>query len=172
MIKKKLTYAATKGLFLLSAFCFLLSSCQQEEEFIPQEQEIRVAFTTDAIQTRVNTLGTGDVWDKAGRQRYLTMKYAIIAAGEGSRLANEGIDVPKPLIKIQGVPMIERLVNIFAEHKASSISIIVNSRQPETVAKVKEMDSGCTIDLIVKDTAGSMHSFHELSQFIRGALKK
>lgn len=96
------------------------------------------------------------------------MKYAIIAAGEGSRLANEGIDVPKPLIKIQGVPMIERLVNIFAEHNASSISIIVNSRQPETVAKVKEMDSGCIIDLIVKDTAGSMHSFHELSQFIRG----
>ena len=63
MIKRIITYAATKGLFLLSAFSFLLSSCQQEEEFIPQGQEIRVAFTTDAIQTRVNTLGTGDVWD-------------------------------------------------------------------------------------------------------------
>ena len=39
MIKIKLTYAAIKGLFLLSAFSFLLSSCQQEEDFAPQEQE-------------------------------------------------------------------------------------------------------------------------------------
>ena len=63
--------SATKGLFLLSAFSFLLSSCQQEEEFIPQEQEIRVAFTTDAIQTRVNTLGTGDQWETGDRIRLL-----------------------------------------------------------------------------------------------------
>ena len=63
--------SATKGLFLLSAFCFLLSSCQQEEDFAPQEQEIRVAFTTDAIQTRVNTLGTGDQWETGDRIRLL-----------------------------------------------------------------------------------------------------
>ena len=33
MIKNKLTYAATKGLFLLSVFSFLLSSCSQDEVF-------------------------------------------------------------------------------------------------------------------------------------------
>lgn len=65
MIKKKLTYAATKGLFILSAFSFLLSSCQQEDDFTPQggNDEIRISFTSDAIQTRVNTLGTGDKWE-------------------------------------------------------------------------------------------------------------
>ena len=36
MRRKLILLTATKGLFLLSAFCFLLSSCQQEEEFIPQ----------------------------------------------------------------------------------------------------------------------------------------
>ena len=71
MTKRKITYAATKGLFLLSAFSFLLSSCQQEEDFAPQGQEIRVAFTTDAIQTRVNTLGTGDQWETGDRIRLL-----------------------------------------------------------------------------------------------------
>lgn len=40
-----------------------LTACQQEEDFVPQEQEIRVAFTTDAIKTRVNTLDTGDQWE-------------------------------------------------------------------------------------------------------------
>ena len=65
MIKRTITYAATKGLFLLSAFSFLLSSCQQEEDFAPQGSgdEIRISFTSDAIQTRVNTLGPGDKWE-------------------------------------------------------------------------------------------------------------
>ena len=69
MIKKELTYAATKGLFLLSAFSFLLSSCQQEEDFGLQGggDEIRISFTTDAIQTRVNTLGTGDKWENGNQ---------------------------------------------------------------------------------------------------------
>ena len=41
------------------------------------------------------------------------MKFAIIAAGEGSRLAQEGVSLPKPLVSIGGEPMIERLVRIF-----------------------------------------------------------
>ena len=55
MIKIKLTYAAIKGLFLLSAFSFLLSSCQQEEDFAPQggEKELR-------ISTRSTTYDSND----------------------------------------------------------------------------------------------------------------
>ena len=34
------------------------------------------------------------------------MHYAIIAAGEGSRLAQEGVARPKPLVLLNGVPMI------------------------------------------------------------------
>ena len=60
------------------------------------------------------------------------MKFAIIAAGEGSRLAQEGVKEPKPLIKLQGIPIIERLVMLFASLGAKSICIIVNTRQPET----------------------------------------
>ena len=56
-MRRKLTLlAATKGLFLLSAFsfllspfCFLLSACQQEEDFAPQEQEIRLATRATAF---------------------------------------------------------------------------------------------------------------------------
>ena len=41
------------------------TACQQEEDFTPQggNDEIRISFTSDAIQTRVNTLGTGDKWE-------------------------------------------------------------------------------------------------------------
>ena len=43
------------------------------------------------------------------------MRYGIIAAGEGSRLAEEGIAVQKPLVKIQDETLIDRLIRIFIQ---------------------------------------------------------
>ena len=96
------------------------------------------------------------------------MKFAIIAAGEGSRLANEGIKTPKPIIKIQGVPIIERLVMLFASHGASGISIIINSRQPDTLELLERLKEKYPIEIVVKDTPSSMHSLHALSHLLRG----
>lgn len=96
------------------------------------------------------------------------MKFGIIAAGEGSRLANEGITKPKPLVELQGVPIIERLIRIFARNGASSINIITNSQQPETVEFLKGIDVGCDINLVIKNTPSSMHSMHALSGLLRG----
>ena len=96
------------------------------------------------------------------------MKFAIIAAGEGSRLANEGVTKPKPLVELQGVPIIERLIRIFTKNGASSINIIVNEQQPETVGFLKSLDAGCPINIVVKSTPSSMHSMHALSDLLRG----
>ena len=38
------------------------------------------------------------------------MKALIIAAGEGSRLRESNQDLPKPLLKIAGIPLIERII--------------------------------------------------------------
>ena len=43
------------------------------------------------------------------------MDYAIIAAGEGSRLVQEGVTTPKPLIRLLGEPMIDRLIRLFSD---------------------------------------------------------
>jgi NDP-sugar pyrophosphorylase family protein len=53
------------------------------------------------------------------------MKFGIIAAGKGSRLSNEGIHIPKPLIPISGTPMIKRLIDIFSNSGADKIIIII-----------------------------------------------
>ena len=37
------------------------------------------------------------------------MKYAIIAAGEGSRLAAEGVAEHKPLVRVHGECLVDRL---------------------------------------------------------------
>ncbi|MBR5455743.1 MAG: leucine-rich repeat protein [Bacteroidaceae bacterium] len=59
MTKRKITYA------VLALLTLGFTACQQEEDFAPQggNDEIRISFTSDAIQTRVNTLGTGDKWE-------------------------------------------------------------------------------------------------------------
>ena len=96
------------------------------------------------------------------------MKFAILAAGEGSRLASEGVAKPKPLVELQGVPLIERLIRIFARNGASSINIIVNEQQPETVEFIKSLEVGCPINIVIKSTPRSMHSMHALSHLLRG----
>ena len=59
------------------------------------------------------------------------MNYAVIAAGEGARLAGEGISDPKPLVPIQGKPMLVRLLDRMVAENAEVISIIINPRMPE-----------------------------------------
>lgn len=96
------------------------------------------------------------------------MKFAIISAGEGSRLAQEGVTYPKPLVPLQGTPIIERLIKIFAGHNAESINIIINRRQPETEALLHKLSKKYPVNIVVKDTPSSMHSLYELRHLLRG----
>ncbi|WP_313271044.1 NTP transferase domain-containing protein [Sphingobacterium sp.] len=88
--------------------------------------------------------------------------FAIIAAGEGSRLKEEGVDLPKPLLTLNGVPMIARLIRIFADQGAPVVHIIINNHSPELKAYLTEENFDVPISLIIKDTPSSLHSFHAL----------
>lgn len=94
------------------------------------------------------------------------MNYAIIAAGEGSRLAQEGVAKPKPLVDICGEPMIGRLINLFCRCNAESISIIVNEQMTEVREYIESLSLDIPLNLVVKTTTSSMHSFFELSRVI------
>ena len=97
------------------------------------------------------------------------MKFAIIAAGEGSRLAQEGISSPKPLVKVGGEALIERLLRIFHQNGAEETVVVVNQLHPETEIFVRQlMDKGHygKITLVVQTTPSSMHSFHAISTYL------
>lgn len=96
------------------------------------------------------------------------MKYAVIAAGEGSRLVEEGIIEPKPLVKINGETMIDRLLRIFLENKAESISIIVNNEMTVVQKYVQGLKLAVPVNIVVKSTPSSMHSFYELTPYLKG----
>ena len=93
------------------------------------------------------------------------MTFAILAAGEGSRLAQEGVEQPKPLVKVNGEAMIDRLIRIFNDCGAENIYIITNNLTPLTQEHLLQLQAADPkIHLIVKTTPSSMHSFYELRQ--------
>ena len=96
------------------------------------------------------------------------MRFAIIAAGEGSRLAQEGIKLPKPLVKVNGEAMIDRLIDLFATNGATEIIIIVNNETQEVQKHVRFLQKKYPIRLIVQTTPSSMHSLYAISPYLRG----
>ena len=99
------------------------------------------------------------------------MKFAVIAAGEGSRLAAEGISLPKPLVKVNGEPLIDRLIRIFMENDADEIVVICNDHTPLVKEHLTSNLLPLTSNLmkvVVKSTPSSMHSLFEISHLLTG----
>ncbi|MBF1609333.1 MAG: NTP transferase domain-containing protein [Prevotella sp.] len=101
------------------------------------------------------------------------MKFAIIAAGDGSRLAQEGITEPKPLVKVRGERLIDRLIRIFMGNNATEIVVICNEQMSDVASHLKMIqDKGLNglhvpLRFVIKSTPSSMHSFYELRHFLR-----
>lgn len=96
------------------------------------------------------------------------MKYAVIAAGHGSRLAEEGINVPKPLVRVGGECLIDRLIRIFIENGAAEIAVICNQQDTLVSRHLAWLKNNSYISLnyIVWTTPSSMHSLYELSSLL------
>lgn len=100
------------------------------------------------------------------------MKFAIIAAGEGSRLAAEGITLPKPLVEVDGEHLIDRLIRIFMDNYAEEIVVICNDRTALVSSHLVDLQrdglNGRPVPLrfVIKSTPSSMHSFSEISQYL------
>ena len=100
------------------------------------------------------------------------MKFAIIAAGDGSRLAQEGITEPKPLVKVRGERLIDRLIRIFMGNNATEIVVICNEQMSDVASHLKMIqDEGLNglyvpLRFVIKSTTSSMHSFYELRHFL------
>ncbi len=95
------------------------------------------------------------------------MNYAIIAAGEGSRLVQEGVKLPKPLVNLCGTPMIKRLIDIMTDCNPESLSIIVNEQMTEVRDYLESLKLPVPLHLTFKTTTSSMLSFFEVSRHFK-----
>lgn len=97
------------------------------------------------------------------------MHYAILAAGQGSRLKNEGILRSKPLVTLGSQTLLERLYQILSSRPdCSSTSVIVNT---STAAEAERLGPSSGLrhfdHILVRDTAGSMDSLTALAPLLR-----
>ncbi|MCZ7603164.1 MAG: sugar phosphate nucleotidyltransferase [Melioribacteraceae bacterium] len=93
------------------------------------------------------------------------MDLAIIAAGQGLRLKEEGINIPKPLVEINGVPVIQRIIDLALKNGFNSIVCIINEESEELERFLHENCTNHPLNLVVKSTPSSFHSLYQLSRF-------
>src|SRR5919198_752425 len=109
----------------------------------------------------------------AGRARGVAavtapLRGGIIAAGDGRRLRETGFSMPKPLVPVSGVPLIEAVVRNFLAVGIAAPVIIVNERARDCVDRVRARFPHADIEIIVKTTASSLESFSEVTRRLGG----
>jgi NDP-sugar pyrophosphorylase family protein len=87
----------------------------------------------------------------------------IIAAGDGRRLREDGWTVPKPMVPVAGVPLLETIVGNFLGSGITPITIIVNERERECVGWARVRFPRADLRFIVKTTASSLESFSRVA---------
>jgi NDP-sugar pyrophosphorylase family protein len=82
----------------------------------------------------------------------------IIAAGKGERL-RRGVAGLKPLVSVDGRPLVERVLASIAETAPAEVAIIINEASTAVRDRVDEGAWPFDLRWIVESTPSSMHSF-------------
>jgi NDP-sugar pyrophosphorylase family protein len=96
------------------------------------------------------------------------LRGGIIAAGEGRRLREAGFPMPKPMVPVAGIPLIEWVLRNFRAVGIESPVVIVNDEARPCVDLVRARFPQLQIDFIVKTTRSSLESFLEVNQRLAG----
>lgn len=91
------------------------------------------------------------------------MKAAIIAAGEGSRLAKSHANTVKPLISVAGRPLSHWIVDGLRAAGATSLTVLTNSRGTSVPPSLRAAFPAVKFDFLTADTASSFESFRLVS---------
>lgn len=97
------------------------------------------------------------------------MKVGILAAGDGARLLQGGIQVPKPLVPIAGLPLIGHLLHALQHLDLEEIVCILNTRGTAVVDYVQERYPALPLTFVQRDTASSYESFTVLCAQLSGS---
>jgi NDP-sugar pyrophosphorylase family protein len=87
----------------------------------------------------------------------------IIAAGDGSRLKAGGYAMPKALVPVGGVPLVEVVIRNFLAAGITSLVVIVNEQSRACVDWVRTRFPALDVDFVVKTTRSSLESFMEVA---------
>lgn len=97
------------------------------------------------------------------------MRAAILAAGVGTRLKDYLRGTPKPLVRIGGIPLIQRVIDQLTEAGIDDI-IVISRRAHSTVHRfLNQQVSGASVRLVIKDTRAGFFSLMALERYLSDA---
>jgi len=96
------------------------------------------------------------------------MNLGVIAAGDGQRLKDEGISVPKPLIKVDGYTLLERILLLTRKFDFESVNFIINSDFEKDIEEsgIFEKHSDIKGSVIFGTTRSSLHSLNKMKDLL------
>jgi len=90
----------------------------------------------------------------------------ILAAGEGSRLRQDGWTMAKPLVPIEGIPLVEHVIRNFLAAGVERLCVIFNASEEDCARFVHSRFPDADIRILVKTTASSYESFREIAAML------
>ncbi|HVF71257.1 MAG TPA: NTP transferase domain-containing protein [Chthoniobacterales bacterium] len=90
-----------------------------------------------------------------------TLRAGVLAAGRGERLRGHGSEL-KPLIRVAGETLIERVLNSLSEAGATEVVVIINEDSTAVREHVAQRSWPFSLQWVVETTPSSMHSFLRL----------
>lgn len=98
-----------------------------------------------------------------------TLKAALIAAGHGGRLRRGGLTLPKPLVRVAGVPLIDHVLGSVAAAGIGEVACIFNAEPESDAVEAHCRDAFPHLDLQVvrRTTPSSMESLFALAPHLR-----
>lgn len=90
------------------------------------------------------------------------MKAALIAAGSGERLRAAGLDLPKPLVPVAGVALVDRVLDAIAAVGIREVACIFNRAADAVEAHCLQEHPSLTLHVVRRDTPSSMESLFAL----------
>ncbi len=94
----------------------------------------------------------------------MNLRAGIIAAGEGSRLAQSHPGMIKPMIPVAGIPLSHWIAGSLRRAGVSDITVLLNSRGRPARASLQEAFPDINWTFLEADTASSWESFRLVSR--------
>jgi NDP-sugar pyrophosphorylase family protein len=91
------------------------------------------------------------------------MKAAILAAGQGLRLKAAGAGLPKPLVQVAGVPLIEHTLNSVRAAGLHEVVCIINHDSGAVEAYCRSLATDLSLTFLRRTTSSSMESLFALA---------
>lgn len=98
--------------------------------------------------------------------RVYIVTLAIIAAGESSRLKQEGLPGLKALVRVGAVSLIETIIQSGLRAGADRLCCIINEQSSDLKVYLCSRRCSVPLHLTVETTPSSMHSLFALAQVI------